>query len=202
MRIILDGKATDGLTDRQIKDLRTVRVEGPLQGTVLSRTEATKAYVQRTKRIFSMVGLIALIGLAGLPFAADERDRWLIVPVAVGCGGALVAFIYVFLGHRIKVWNRASERRASGLPPAGSVISLDASRLKVGDETFDWSNLGIELVEIRSFDRGPEASGRLNLIERLSLEAGPQAVVLDAAMISNGQRVVDNAWLRLHKKNA
>jgi hypothetical protein len=197
MRVLIDGKPVDGLTAKQERDLVLSRQEEAVQGSVLAADEATAAYARQTKRLFVILGSIAIVLMLGMSLVADEDDRWVIVPAAVGIAGLLATFVLLLLRHRIRVWNRALDRRLAGLAPAGTAIGIDAKGLSLAGETFTWPSLAIEQVEITHFSSGPDQADPIYVIDRLSLVASTRVIVLDKPMMRNGPQIVDNIWRRL-----
>jgi hypothetical protein len=109
----------------------------------------------------------------------------------------LATFILLLLRHRIRVWNRALDRRLAGLAPAGTTIGIDAKGPSLAGETFTWPSLAIEQVEITHFSSGPDQVDPVYVIDRLSLVASTHVIVLDKPMMRNGPQIVDNNWRRL-----
>jgi hypothetical protein len=196
MRVLIDGKPVDGLTAKQERDLVLSRQEEAVQGSVLAADEATAAYARQTKRLFVILGSIAIVLMLGMSLVADEDDRWVIVPVAIGIAGLLATFILLLFRHRIRVWNRALDRRLAGLAP-GTAIGIDAMGLSLVGETFTWPSLAIEQVEITHFSSSPDQADPIYVIDRLSLVASTRVIVLDKPMMRNGPQIVDNIWRRL-----
>jgi hypothetical protein len=201
MRILINDKPVEALTPRQEKSFMLSRAEQEVKAIVLTPTGATEAYVAQTKRLFLILGGLAVVAMLGMAVAGpfiDPRDGGFIAVAALIICAVFVLFMYLLLGHRMRTWNRKLAHRGEGLPPAGTAIFLDAKGLSVGSDIFAWPSLIIDQVELtRSNATTGETSTVIHVVERLSHSAGTKTVVLDRAMLQNGLLLVDNAWRKL-----
>jgi hypothetical protein len=206
MRILINDRPVDALTPKQERSFMLAKVQQDVKATVLAPAAATAAYIAQTKKWFLILGAIALVLMAAIAIVglvADPIDGSVVAISAVFIGAAFVLFMYLLLGHRVRTWNRKLQHRSEGLPPAGTVIFMDAKSLAVGAEIFAWPSLAIDQVELtRSTVTSGDTSSVIHIIDRLALSAGTKAVVLDRAMMENGLLLVDNAWRKLRNASA
>src|SRR5882757_7222570 len=197
MRVLIDGKPVDPLTVKQERALRLSRTEAVVQGSVLAATEATDAYIGQTKRLFVILGSIAIVLILGISLAgaiSDPIDGWLTVPAGIVVAGALALFLNLLDRHRIRAWNRALGHHGEGMEPAGTEVGVDAEGLSLAGKVFAWPSLAIDQVEMKSYRAGTDTPETFHVIDRLSLAAATRVIVLDKAMMQNGPLFVDNAW--------
>jgi len=197
MRVLIDGKPVEALTAKQERALRLSRTEAVVQGSVLAATEATDAYIGQTKRLFVILGSIAIVLILGISLAgaiSDPIDGWLTVPAGIVVAGALALFLNLLLRHRIRAWNRALGHHGEGMEPAGTEVGVDAEGLSLAGKVFAWPSLAIDQVEMTSYRAGTDTPETFHVIDRLSLAAATRVIVLDKAMMQNGPLLVDNAW--------
>ncbi len=201
MRIVVNDKPVEALTPRQESGFMLAEGQDDVRGTVLTPAEATDAYIGQTKRWFIILGSIAcvlMIAVAIAGIASDPRDGGFMAIGVVIIGGAFLLFMFLLLRHRIRAWNAKLAHRGEGLAPAGTEIALSPAGLTVGGDVHAWPALEIEAVELTSGGLpSGDTSTTMMVIERLSLAAGPQALVLDRALMRNGILLVDNCWRRL-----
>jgi len=197
MRVLIDGKPVEALTAKQEQALRLSRTEAVVQGSVLAATGATDAYIGQTKRLFVILGSIAIVLILGISLAgaiSDPIDGWLTVPAGIVVAGALALFLNLLLRHRIRAWNRALGHHGEGMEPAGTEVGVDAEGLSLAGKVFAWPSLAIDQVEMTSYRAGTDTPETFHVIDRLSLAAATRVIVLDKAMMQNGPLLVDNAW--------
>jgi len=138
MRILIDGKPVDALTAKQERALRLSRTEAVVQGSVLAASDATNAYITQTRRLYIILGSIAMVLILGISLAgaiSDPIDGWLMVPAGIVVAGALALFLHLLLRHRIRAWNRALGHHGEGMAPAGTAVAVDAKGLSLAAAT-------------------------------------------------------------------
>jgi hypothetical protein len=204
MRILINNKPVEQLTPKLVSSLMLGKELAEVKGRVLSGTEATETYIRKTKRLFTIVSVAAIVFMliiivAGLSY--EPRDAAFLIVGMVVIVAALLLFMIMLLRHRVKTWNAKLQHRSEGLAPPGTAIFLDDKGLAVGSSIFPWSLLAVDQVELTagSVPQGEYSSTVIHLIERLALTAGDKTVVLDSAMMENGALLVGNAWRKLPK---
>lgn len=204
MRVSIDSKEVVAFTPRMQKDLLLARAQEKVAGSVMSAADATRQYIRQTGRWFFILGAVAVVLILALTVAGaltDPIDGGLIAVAGPIVAGVLVFFLWWLLRRRIGTWNARLGHRQEGLPAIAAGLSVDATGLAVGIETFAWPGLAIEAIELSEFASNSDGQSTIiYMIERLALSAGPRAFVLDRAMLRNGPLLVDNAWRWLHRR--
>jgi hypothetical protein len=201
MRILIEGKPVAALTVKLEGSFMLASAAEDAKGRILTPAEATEAYGGAIRRRFRILGEIAialmlLIAIVGA--VADPIDGWLIPIGAIVIGGAFLILMQLLLHGGIRTWNDRLGHRPEGLPPAATRVAIDAKGLMIGTETLPWSDLAIDQIELsKSTVPSGDTSTVVYIIERLSLAGRSRTVILDRAMIENGQMIVDNVWRRL-----
>lgn len=194
MRVLIGGKPQSALTAEQEGNVRPVRKEERVEGTALSADEATRAYIGQTKLLYMILGGITLVLSLGVSLLADPQDRAMILALALGSTLVLALFLAFLLRRRVRAWKARLAQRGAGLPPSGTPIVVDAVGLGIAGRTHPWPALRIDQVDLAEF-AGEKST--VYLIESLSLAAGSETIVVDAAMITKGRLIVGNVWRRM-----
>lgn len=194
MRVLINDKPHDPLTPAQQRMLSLARVQDSAESSVLSAEEATRGYIRPIKQLFVVAGVFFVLIACGAALVAEPSDRAAVYGFVIVASLAVAVALFLALRRRARIWSERMGLRRLGLPPAGSRIGFDAAGLSIGDRTLPWSLLQIHQVDFAEFTSRYASMYR---IERLSLAASSDPVVLDAEMMRNGRVFVDNIWRRL-----
>jgi hypothetical protein len=201
MRIVIDDKPVDALTAKQRDSFFLSKVQEEVKGRILTPVEATNAFIATTRQwfmIFGGIGLVLMVGIVIAGVVGEPRSALVFILFGLVMAGAIVLMLVLILRRRVRVFSGKLAHRSEGLMPVGTVLAIDAKGLSVGPDTFAWSMLAIDALELSkgSLPSGDTSTDVL-FVERLTLALGAKSLVIDRAMTENGALLVDNAWRRL-----
>jgi hypothetical protein len=199
MQILIDSSPIAALSPRHRRDLRLSRPEAETIGKVLSADVATRqvhnAVRSQSRLVMILVGGFAVIVLLLLLLAKAP-----VLYSAALAGGTLAFLVLLRYGYQSseRKWQRTLEARLEGLPPAGTTLRADDAGLRIGADTFPWSELAIVTLNLKSYVlKQGQGIQSYYLVQRLVLQAAGRSFSLDTSMIGNGQGVVDQIYRRL-----
>jgi cytochrome bd-type quinol oxidase subunit 2 len=203
---VVNDKPADSLTPRVEKGLLLAKQLETAKGAVMTTTDATDLYIGRTRRLFTIVGPVAVVLIVGIIIAGisyEPRNASTFILFALVVLGGFGFFMWWMLRRKVRLWNEKLAHRGDGLPAAGTQISFDANGLTIGAETFAWPTIAIDQVEITLTNALSGDTGEsMAIIERLALKSGARTLALDRQMTQNGPQLVDNVWRRVRPKPA
>ena len=194
MRIVIGGKLSPDLTPKQLAAINPYRPAARLSGKVMSEDVASAAFVGETRQLYAILAAIVFVLTLAVGLLAAPGDEIVVYSFIVSANILLWLFLFFLLRRRVSAWTAAAGGRGLGLPPEGTIVTVDDKGLEVGGKLLAWPALRIDQVNLADYtSRG----NPYYLIERLSLATASEVVVLDAMMIGNGRPIVGNAWRRL-----
>lgn len=206
MRLVIDGKPAPELTRKIEQTFLLAQAQEAVKGSVMTPAEATEYFIRMTKRWFQILAGIAIVLMIGIIVAGlsyEPRDAPILIPCMLLIAGGLCFFLQWLLRRRIRIWNEKLGHRGEGLPPANTVVAIDAGGLTIGAETFPWPSLSVSEMELTHYNASAgDTTSTVHLIERLALASGTRSFVIDRQMLQNGVRLIDNVWRRVRPKPA
>lgn len=185
--IFLDGRPAE-LTARSARDLKLDEA-GWADGAALTPGAATADQQMKLKTdtlfqsmaLWAALALICWLSKAGLGLCAA---------VAL----AFPAIFYAYGRYRISVWSDSLVQRLALTPEPEARVSLDGTGLRVAGELTKWRDLSLEQADLVTI---VHRYGRSLFVDRVEVAGPAVRYVLDRTLLSNGQQIVDNVYLRL-----
>jgi hypothetical protein len=189
MRITINDRPTDALSDEQEKDVRLSREWAAVEGSVRD-SEAAASRILARWRVVCIVFLV-LVWLVLYAVAATARpgDRAFLGTFSLAMAVAMPLVMgLVYYVKRERLYASLPERsRAS--PPPGTAIRVDGSGVAIGSRSAAWKDVAVDGVDF-SLVTAPRGY-RVYFIRRLHLRLDDVAFVLDRSLLSEGEAIVD-----------
>ena len=197
MRVLLNGRELPGLDSGLERRLAGGVRNRPIDSLALSPAGSIVARAGQLRLLLGAVGAgVVLLMAANLAIiAARVPSAMGYAALAAGIGiaftGALVWVIYALMlaAHRRRVEARPDTGMSEGV-----AVGVGADELTVDGRLTPWTTLRVDELWVRErlADRR-----RITYPERLTLDNGGRAIVLDALLQSGGQTLLEQAWRRL-----
>lgn len=111
----------------------------------------------------------------------------------------LVAFrSLLFCTIKITKWRSASAAAYAALPPPGSIVLADPNVLTVNGIVVPWGNAVLDAISLRRVGSSFTTWHTSQCIDRISLIANGALLVLDRAIVTDGQELLDTICDKLN----
>jgi hypothetical protein len=203
MKVLVNGKETDGLSARQERQVSVGKALEDIAGSVVTAEEATETVMRWTRILFTFLAVFAGLLMIGMMAAAFYG----LTPSERGPTLAFAAVILVAMAGLIRWGYRRTERRwlarlperVAALPAPGTAVRLDVAGVTIGHHSFAWPQLSVSQIEFVMLSGADDTS---YVVERLMLRGGGRDVTLDRNLMQNGPLIVENAYRRLLRDTA
>jgi len=194
MRVTINDRPADWLTDGQEKDVRLASTWAVIEGSVLDSSVAAAKVLFRWRIV--CVCFVAFVWLVLFVMAALARpdDRTFMGNLALVL--AVLTPLALWLAYWIKrerLYASLPERtRAS--PATGTSVRVDGSGVTIGSRSAAWNEVAIDGVDLA---RVTGAHGyRAYYVKRLHLRLNEVPFVLDKSLLDEGVAIVDEIYRR------
>ncbi|MGA0603452.1 hypothetical protein ACO2Q3_22275 [Caulobacter sp. KR2-114] len=203
MQVRINGKPQDGLTPRVARRLIPRRGPPAVEGVVMDGDAVMAATRRGSLVLLGVIGaLAAAINIAVLVGVATHEPRTLtfVAPVVVAVLVGLAVLLPIAFRRRLARMEQRLATLLPQIPPAGATVLASDQGLSVNGRLTAWDQLTVDAVDIVRVSSGEGDTSWY--IDTLWLaEAGAPArsrgIVLDAAAIAGGRKLVDYVWRRL-----
>ncbi|MEO9168191.1 MAG: hypothetical protein ABI230_07305 [Aestuariivirga sp.] len=197
MQIYIDDKPVDGLSAKQQKYIKLGKEHIVATAKIIS-DDAAAARLEHVSLIFHIaLGILVALLLSGIVIGVTvTEDNTLNKPLIIGFALAiaiLIAFMFRYSIRRTRRnWQKATNTRTAGVPPAGSIVSINADGLTLNAQRITWPDIAIEAVGFRYI---PDNEGPTTMsVERLVLTSPQASFALDTRMMDKGADVVNQIY--------
>jgi hypothetical protein len=194
MRITINGRTADGLSDAQERDVRLASAWAAVQGSVLDSGAAAAKVLTGWRNLCIGFVVVVWLVLYAMVATATPGDR-----VALGNFGLVLAVLtplamgVVYYIKRERLY-ASLPARSHASPPTGTTIGIDGSGVTIGSRSAVWKDVAVDGVD---FDLVSAPRGyRVYFIKRLHLRLGDVPFVLDRSLLADGAALVDGIYRR------
>jgi len=199
MRVLLNGRELTGLDSGLERCLGGGLRGGPLESVALSPDGSIAARAGQLRLLLGGVGaLVVVLIVLNLALLGAHVPEVMDVAALAGVGAALFVLGLVWAIYALML--AAHRRRVEARPDPGLVggetVRIDDAGLTVDGLLSPWTLLRVHELWVRQ----RRANERLVIYpERLALNDGRRAIVLDAVLQTGGQALLEQAWRRLQR---
>jgi hypothetical protein len=196
MRILFDGREVESLPPKVAR--KAIELEGgdsaEVEGVVLAGDKIVADAARRSRIGLSVLcGFFAviLIGVAIGVMSYEPGDMVVIGPL----------YLVILLGMAWggpAMYRRSTTRlqaqittKLARLPPAETIVRLDAAGLTVGERMTPWSAIAVDTVEVVTLSN-PDSDDSYT-VDAVVLDAAGQPAVLDRGVMRGGSRLIGKA---------
>jgi hypothetical protein len=174
------------------------KTEGNIAGSVIKAEHATAAVIRSTRIFFTSISVLAgvlFIGIVmGAIYGLAPGELWPTLLFALVMMALVAGLIRWGYRKTERQWQARLPDRVAALPPPGTPVRLEAVGVAIGDQSFEWSELSVEQIELCELSSQDDRS---YLIERLKLRGRAGGITLDRNLMENGALIVETAYRRL-----
>jgi hypothetical protein len=196
MRILFDGREVESLPPKVAR--KAIELEGgdsaEVEGVVLAGDKIVADAARRSRIGLSVLcGFFAviLVGVAIGVMSYEPGDMVVIGPL----------YLVILLGMAWggpAMYRRSTTRlqaqittKLARLPPAETIVRLDAAGLTVGERMTPWSAIAVDTVEVVTLSN-PDSDDSYT-VDAVVLDAAGQPAVLDRGVMRGGSRLIGKA---------
>jgi hypothetical protein len=191
LQVSVEGEPAEPLTPKLRGQIILWSVAPHAEGVAVSLEAAERAHFLRTCDDVSLIWLAAIFAAA--LFWVPRSELVVCIVIVLVILGALLLIALQLSGR----WREGAQMFASTMPAPQTRVRIDETGLTLGSTTTPWGSLKAVGLNLRKARRAYRQYFRRYYVDRLLLDTAHGRVTLDAAAITQGQKIVDTIFNRL-----